>query len=95
MARRKKQGELPGVEKQTIKELDDAAEAYVDARDARIKKSEVEAEAKQALIDVMKKHGKQVYRDDTTNPPLVVTLVPGKDGVRVSEAEEGEEGSEE
>jgi hypothetical protein len=90
----KKQLAIRGTEPKTIKELDDAAEAYVDARDKRIERTEKETEAKEALIEVMKKHELSVYRDDTASPPLVVTLVPGKDNVKVSRAEDEEEAPE-
>jgi len=86
---RKKQTELPGMERKTVKELDDAAEAYVEQRDARMVLSVKEKDAKDALIAVMKKHGLDVYKDATAN--LRVTLVPGKDGVKVTEDDGGEE----
>ncbi len=88
----KRQTEIPGTERKSIKELDSAAEAYREERDARMKKSEHESVAKQALIDLMKKHKVDVYRDDDAG--IVVTLIPGKDGVKVTEAE-NESGEEE
>jgi hypothetical protein len=87
MARRK-QGELPGMEREQIKEVDDAAEAYRDARDARMKKTETEKESKDALIEVMRKHKLTVYRDESVDPPLVITLVD-KTNVKVTEVEDG------
>lgn len=81
----RKQLDIPGTERQTIKEIDDAAEAYVDARDARMKKTEKEHEAKDALIAAMKAHNTLVYRDESVDPPLVVTLVD-KSTVKVTEA---------
>jgi len=89
MAKRKKQGELPGMERPTIKELDTAAEHYVEKRDARMEASVTEKEAKDTLIAVMKKHKVDIYRDESAN--LVVTLVPGKDGVKVTEAQDDDE----
>ena len=88
----KRQGEIPGTERKTVKEIDDAAEAYLEARDKRMKLSEKEKVAKDALISVMKKHSVTVYRDDQVSPPLVVTLVPGKDGVQVRAAEDEGDG---
>lgn len=88
----RKQMDIPGTEQPGIKEIDDAAEAYVDARNARMKKTEKEVEAKTALITVMKKHNKLVYRDDGQDPPLVVTLV-SKDNIKVTEVEAGDDGS--
>jgi hypothetical protein len=82
---------IEGTEETRVKEIDDAAEAYVEARDARMAKTEREVEAKEALIGVMKKHSRDVYRDDDATPPLIVTLVPGKDAVKVSEQKDEEE----
>ena len=93
MAKKAKQGDLPGMERpepKHIKELDDAAEAYVEARDARMKKTEAEKEQKEALISAMKKHGVLVYRDESVDPPLIVTLVD-KTNVKVTEVEESSE----
>jgi hypothetical protein len=82
-AKKPKQAQIPGTERKTVKEIDDAAAAYVEARDARKEAGEVEVEAKDSLIAVMKKHGVSVYRDVEAN--LVVHVVPGKDGVKVQE----------
>jgi hypothetical protein len=94
MARTKKQLPIPGTEKETIKEVDSAAEAYVEARDERIRLTDKEVDAKDALVTVMKKHKLDVYRDENAVPPLIVTLIPGEDKVKVSRAkdEEDEEG---
>lgn len=88
-----KQTEIPGTERKTVKELDDAAETYVEKRDARMSASADEKTAKDALISAMKKNNVTVYRDE--NAHLTVTLVPGKDAVKVvtvegDEAAEGE-----
>jgi hypothetical protein len=91
MAKTKRQTSIPGTEPKTIKEVSDAAEAYVEARDARQKKTEREVEAKEALVTVMKTHGLTVYTDADVDPPLVVTLSPGKDKVKVTEANENDE----
>jgi hypothetical protein len=90
MERTKKQLPIPGTEKETIKEVDTAAEAYVNARDERMQLTERESEAKEALVHVMKKHNLEVYRDENAVPPLVVTLIPGEDRVKVSRAKEEE-----
>lgn len=82
-----KQSEIPGTERQQIQEIDDAAEAYQDAKKKRMKLTGAESEAKLALIAVLRKHKVEVYRDDNANPPLLITLRPGKDGVTVSEVE--------
>lgn len=87
---RKKQTELPGMERQTIQEVNDAAEAYVDARDERMALTEKEVTAKDALIRAMQKHELTVYRDETASPPLVVTIVEGKVNVKVALQDDGE-----
>lgn len=80
---------LPGMERQSIKEIDDAAESYVDARDKRMKHTEKEVAAKQLLQTIMAKHNVLVYRTGTT-PPLVVEVRPGKPDVKVKEAGDNE-----
>lgn len=83
----RKQMSIPGTERKQIKEVNDAAEHYVEQRDKRMGLTEKEHDAKEALIAVMKKHKIETYRDDDVTPPLVVTLVPGKDQIKVTEAE--------
>lgn len=84
----KKQLQVPGTERPTVKEIDDAAEAYVEQRDKRMKLSEKEKAAKDALIGAMKKHALTIYRDDSHSPPLVVYLTTGEDKVKVEAADE-------
>jgi hypothetical protein len=81
MARQK---ELAGVEKESVKEIEAAAEAYVDARDKRMRLTEKEVEAKTTLIEVMRKHKRTVYRDDNAAPPLLITLKEGAVSVKVT-----------
>ncbi len=88
--RTKKQLQIAGTEKKSIKEVDAAAEAYVEARDERMQLTEREVEARDALITVMKKHKLDLYRDDDAAPPLLVTLIAGEDKVRVSRIDDGE-----
>lgn len=83
---RAKQAEIPGTERPKVAEVGAAAEAYVDARDKRMKLTDKEKGAKDALVAVMKKHSLSVYRDDSAS--LVVTLVQGKDGVKVETIDE-------
>lgn len=91
MAKKKaRQGELPGIEREQIKEVKDAAIAYEEARDARMKKSESEKEQKDALIEVMRRNKLTVYRDDSVDPPIVITLAD-KTNVKVTRVEDGAE----
>jgi len=91
----RKQGELAGMERPTIKEVDDAAEAYHAAMKKRIKLGAKEKLAKVTLIAVMEKNNITAYSDQTVNPPLDVVLVPGKTGVKVTARGEEEEKEEE
>jgi hypothetical protein len=85
----KEQLEITGVERPKIKAIEKAADAYVDARDARMKLTEKECSTRETLIATIKEHaseltpnseGALVYRygDD-----LLVILKPGKDKVKV------------
>ena len=87
-AKKPKQTEIPGVERKKVAELDRAAELYVEARDERMELTEKEVAARDALIAVMKKHSLSIYKDDDASPPLVVTLIPGEDKVKVTRADD-------
>ena len=81
-----KQGEL--IEGRGIPELDDAAEALQKVRTKRIKLLAQEIEQADVLLDLMKKNKKTVYTYDGHE----VTVVPGKEKVKVrSQKEEPEE----
>lgn len=80
MARQK---ELTGIEKESIKEIDDAAEAYEDVRDRRMALTKEEVERQRALVEAMRRHKRRVYRDDTASPPLLVTLTETEVKVKV------------
>jgi hypothetical protein len=66
-----KQAHLNGMEPETIKAVDDAAEIYHDVKLERCKLSKEEDQAKDNLIDKMKEHGLSAY---TTSDGIVVTL---------------------
>jgi hypothetical protein len=87
----KRQTALPGMERKEIPEVNDAAEAYVEARDKRMALTEKEVEAKDALLTVMTKHKLQVYKDESASPPLVVTVLQGEAKVKVSVADEADD----
>ena len=90
-SKKPRQQRIPGTEGQKIKELDHAAEQYVAARNERMELTESEVEARDALIQVMEQHELTVYRDDDASPPLVITLVPGKAKVKVTQADPEDE----
>ena len=78
-------GRLPGTQTKAIRELDAAISLYVDARDARMKKSTPEKEAKTKLIELMKKHKVEVYKDQESG--RIVTLKHGDDSIKVTDVE--------
>ncbi len=88
MAKTKRQPNLPTMEKKSIREIDVAAEAYVEVRDERMKLTEDEVEKREALIAAMKKAHIESYRDDDASPPLLITLIAGEDRVKVSRVAE-------
>lgn len=90
----KRQKALPGLEKETIGEVDTAAEAYVKERDKRMTMTEKEVAAKDKLIEVMRKHKLTIYKDDNAEPPLIVTLTDGKPVIKVTRDESDEEAAE-
>jgi hypothetical protein len=90
-----KQLEISGTERPVIKEIEDAAEAYVRARDKRMKLTGAQCEAKAALLTVVKAHegelsvdgeGNRVYRYDD----YLVTL-KSKRNIKVKTAHEDED----
>jgi hypothetical protein len=94
-----KQTELSGIEATRIKEIDQAALAYVEKRDKRMKLTEQECAAKLALIVVVQKHlqelglnehGDRVYRFDE-----LIVILGQKDTVKVKTAVEETNESEE
>ncbi len=93
---RPKNGRLPGIENgKIIKEVSNAAEAYEEARDERMKMLEKEIEAKDHLAEVMKKHKLKVYKDDDFEPPLICFFEHiGKDNVKVKREKAEAEASE-
>src|SRR5262245_45587623 len=88
-----KQSELnikgKGVERTTIKQLDDLAEAYVRERDKRLKQTPKEVAAKSSLISAMHAHAKQITQPDGTlvyrYDERVITVTPGKEKLRVED----------
>jgi uncharacterized protein (DUF2384 family) len=90
-SKRVKQGELPGMEKKHVKEVEEAGEAYEQTRDARMKLTEDESEKLTSLVEVMEKHKLTVYRNDEAVPPMLITLKAGKTRARVERIKDGAE----
>lgn len=91
-----KQKELDGMERPTIKEIEEAAEDYVDARDRRMKMTEKEVACKSVLLQLMIKHeselskngeGELIYRYEDEE----VRLLPGKANVKVKAVHDTDE----
>lgn len=59
-----RQGHLPGLEPPSIKEIDNAAERYVDRRNDRMEMLQDEIKARDVLEAAMKKHELRVYEYD-------------------------------
>jgi len=81
---RSKQNELPALEGEGVaavrwKDIDAAADKYVDIRDERMKQTQKEVEARGKLIEKMREHGLSTYRYGDHE----VELKSGKDGVKV------------
>jgi ABC-type uncharacterized transport system ATPase subunit len=95
-----RQTRIPGTEGKKIKEIDKAAEKYVELRDARIAAGVKEKEAKAELLAAMKANKLKIYQDDDAVPPLLVTITPSDFKLKVAKVtgedeEDGDEGEEE
>jgi len=91
---RARQKALPGLEDRGIAEIEKAAHAYVDARDARMSMGEEEGRRHTKLVATMKKHGKKsyVHRDggDMIEVHLTVKDPEEKAKVRIKPADDYE-----
>lgn len=85
-----RQQTFPTMKQKRITEVEDAAELYRIERNKRMKATEKEVAAKAKLIEVMKKAGITIYRDDDHKPPLLVLLSAGADKVQVKDVEDDE-----
>ena len=80
-----KQGHLEGMEPPTIKELDEAADNYMDIRDKRMAMTRKECSKQDHLQELMKEHKLTVYEYDG----YIVTLNQ-TEKVKVRKRPEGE-----
>lgn len=60
----RKQAELAGLERPTHPDVADAAEKYIEARDARMELTKREVATRNELVAIMKKHELPEYEDD-------------------------------
>lgn len=84
-----KQDEL--IEGRGIKEIDAAAERVKELTDSRMAVLRNEVEAREQLLALMKKHGKETYNYNGYE----VEVVPGKERVKVKSQKEAEAAREE
>ena len=92
-----RQTRIPGTEGKKIKEIDRAAEKYVELRDARQAAGAKEKEAKTELLALMKANKLKVYQDDDAVPPLLVTITPSDFKLKVAKvaSDDGEDNGDE
>jgi len=84
----KKQADLPGMEDKHIREIEDAAHEYAEARDKRMKLTEKEVEKKGELLAAMQKHKKRHYEVDDLQIDIEVEKETVKVRIRKVEEEE-------
>jgi hypothetical protein len=69
--KRGKTTRLPGMEDAEIEALEDAAKEYANVRDDRMNLTREESSLKETLLELMKKHKKEVYRHDGVEVKIV------------------------
>ena len=79
MPRKPRNQSLPQLEDKAIQEIEDAAESYADLRDDRIRMLAKEVGAQTALLDVMEKHKRLVYKRNG----ITARVKTGKNKVQV------------
>lgn len=85
-----KQQQLEGVKEKRVQEIEDAMEAYVEARDGRMNLLDKEIELKEKLMEAMKKAKEKTYRFSTNGVSYTAKLENGKPTVKVKKKEESE-----
>jgi nucleoid-associated protein YgaU len=79
----RKQGELPGMEAPKIPELDTLLEQYAEKTSALSALRVDVGQLKVNIIQTAEKHGVTVYRDETADPPLLLTITERDVAVKV------------
>jgi hypothetical protein len=90
---RPKQAQLPGTETVKDKALVKLAEKYAEARDARLEAGRDEIKAKSVLVAAMKL--KEITRYEDAEDDMLITLIPGKDKLKVKALSDADEDDEE
>jgi hypothetical protein len=88
MAKQPRQNDLPTMEDSAIKTLENAALAYVEARDERMDYSKTESERKSKVMNEMKKAGKTHYSRNGITIDLITESETVK--VKVKQAKDAE-----
>lgn len=88
----KKQLDIPGTERKTIKAIEAAADEYQSFKEKRVSALTKEIAAKGKLLDLMRKHEQTTYRCDDSD--LLVTVVEGDVSLKVKHVESDEESAE-
>ena len=91
---RSKTGALPGMERKTIKEIEQLADEYAELRDKRMGVLKKEVEAKAKLIDAMKRNDQEVYEFEEDGETVTVTL-KSEEKVKVKRGQHEDEEDEE
>lgn len=89
-----KQTEIPGTERPSIPEVEEAAEDYRAIRDSRMQMAEKEAQAKATLIERMKAHSVKAYRYADSDGVERKAVIAEKESVKVAKVKGSESGSE-
>ena len=91
MSPKRKQMQIPGTERKSVPEVEEAAEAYREVRDERCELSRREKQKKQELLAVMKAHKVKKYKyDDENGEELLVSLDEREPEVSVKKTGEAE-----
>ena len=92
MARGRKQQEIPGTERPTHPDIDEAALEYREVRDRRMALTEQEKAAHANLLAKMKEHGQETYKfhDDDGREVSVFVEAVAKCRVRLSKPDGSE-----
>ena len=88
LTKRPVQAEIPGTERPKIREIDEAAEAYVSVRDTRMSLTEKGVAAKKQLVNLMHAHADDIGRDAEGGlsyrySDMLVTLRPKEEVLKV------------
>lgn len=88
-----RQQPIPGTERKVNKTVAAAGQAYVHEAALQARQQGKTKAAKELLIAAMQKHGEETFRDDESNPPVIVSLTERR-GIKVTKLkkQDGEEG---